>query len=150
MAGLGGWFLVVSVFGLAPDRTEGQRAFGVVAGSVLLLVGVLAFIGVWKSRLRMSVDAHGLTVRRRDGGFTLTWSDVSTIRLEFEKRWVARFRLRYYTMAFTLRDPRPDLELWRERAGDRYALGQLGYAGRRLDKALATHASSRYQGSQET
>lgn len=150
LAGFGVWFLVVSVFGLAADRTEAQRAFGVVLGSVLLVVAVLAFIGLSRAGLRMTVDETGLTVRRRDGGFTLTWPEVSTIRLDVEKRWVARYRLRYYTMAFTLRDPRPDLELWQERDGHRYALGQLGYAGRRLDRALAAHASSRYQGIRTT
>ena len=150
MAGFGVWLLVVSVSGLVAGRADGRQAFGVVLGAVLLLVGVLAFAGVWMSRLHMSVDGRGLLVRRRDGGFALTWPEVSTVRLEVEKRWVGRVRLRLYTMAFTLREPRPDLDLWQETDGHRYALGQLGRAGRRLDKALAAHAGSCYQGVRET
>jgi hypothetical protein len=63
-----------------------------------------------------------------------------------QKRWLGRSRMWHYTLVLRTAGEVPDLELWREGSRYRYELGPLGFAGRRLDRALARSAAARYRG----
>ncbi len=147
----GGLALIVAAFVALPGRDPSQRAFAVLFGLALLVVGVLILVAVRKSGLHLTIGEDGFAVAHRThGGFAVTWDDVTDVRLRREKRWFGRNRMWHYTLVLRTVEEVADLELWREGSGYRYELGPLGLAGRRLDRALARHAPARYRGLSHT
>ena len=143
----GGLALIVAAFVSLPGRDPSQRAFAVLFGLALLAAGVLILVGVRKSALSLVIGADGFAVTHRThGGFTVSWDDLAEVRLSREKRRFVRSRMWHYTLVLRTVEALPELELWREGSRYRYELGPLGFAGRRLDRALARYAPARYRG----
>jgi hypothetical protein len=135
-----------ALFGL-PGRDPSQRAFAVLFGLAMLVFGLLVLVAVGKAGMRLSVDGTGLSADHRlHGGFTVRWDELSGVRLWRERRWVSWWPRWHYTLELDPLRELPDLELWQEGSRYRYALGQLGFLGRRLDRALARHCPGRYRG----
>lgn len=146
LAGCGVALCGAAVFGL-PGRDPSQRAFAVLFGLALLAFGVLVLIAVGKTGLRLSVDGAGLSADHGlHGGFTVHWEELASVRLRRERRWVGWWPRWHYTLELDPLRDLPDLELWQEGSRYRYALGRLGFLGRRLDKALRRHCPGRYRG----
>jgi hypothetical protein len=138
---------VVAVAAL-PGRDPSQRALGVLFGLALLAFGLLVLVAVRRTGLRVRADGTGMTIRHRvHGGFTVRWDELAEVALLRENRWVHQGQAWHYTLVLRPADGElPELELWRERGRYRYELGRLGFAGRRLDRALARHYPVGYRG----
>jgi hypothetical protein len=135
-----------ALFGL-PGRDPSQRAFAVLFGLAMLVFGVLVLMAVGTAKARLTVDAAGLSVDHGlHDAFVVPWDDLAGVRLWRERRWVGGWPRWHYTLELDPLDELPDLELWKEGARYRYALGRLGFLGRRLDRALARHCPGRYRG----
>jgi hypothetical protein len=143
----GGLSLIVAAFVALPGRDPSQRAFAVLFGLALLAVGVLILVAARKSALHLSIGEDGFAVAHRTfGGFALSWDELTEVRLRREKRWLGRSRMWHYTLVLRTAGEVAELELWREGSRYRYELGPLGFAGRRLDRALTRYAPVRYRG----
>jgi len=101
-------------------------------------------LGGWRSLLlpwtagKVVLDQRGLTVVQREHRvrFTVRWDELERVQLARELRHYGAFA---YDIELTPADPdgfaarHPELADWRTRFGYRYALGEIGWLGRRLE-----------------
>jgi len=143
--------LAISVFGML-DQHTGQRIGEIALSVVLLSFGGFALRGVLRPSVWVVVAADGLTLRGRPGEFHLTWTELSKLVLERERRSWGRSRYWFYRLLLTPRAAdefamgHPEMAARRGREHYVYDLGRIGRAGRRLDRALRGHAPAIFTG----
>ncbi|OZM73918.1 hypothetical protein CFN78_06400 [Amycolatopsis antarctica] len=150
--GAGVAMIVVSIAGLV-EQTGSQQIVGLVLGVLAIGFAVVVGMALRRPPDTVKVDENGFFLRKHpDVEFGVAWPDLAGARLYRERCHVGHIRVWFYRLEWEAADGEfgrrhPEMDEFHN--GDRYsyALGRLGWDGKRLYDGFRQHGPQtvRYQ-----